>query len=97
VPKFEIGYWCRTKFEGRGYITDAVNGILRFGFEVMNARRIEIRSDARNAHSLRVAERVGLVREGVLRNDGIGTDGTLRDRVIFALTDADWQRRKTVR
>jgi RimJ/RimL family protein N-acetyltransferase len=94
VPKFEIGYWCRTKFEGQGYITEAVNGILRFGFEVVHARRIEVRSDVLNERSLRVAERVGLIRESLMRNDGLGTDGTLRDRVIFALTDADWHRAK---
>src|SRR6266849_11022219 len=42
VPSFEIGYWCRKRFEGQGYITEAVNGITRFAFEVLKAERIAI-------------------------------------------------------
>ena len=40
VPKFEIGYWARTSHAGRGYITEAVNGITRFAFEQLGARRV---------------------------------------------------------
>ena len=39
VPKFEIGYWCRTRFTGRGYITEAVLGITAFAFDTLGARR----------------------------------------------------------
>src|SRR5262249_5199301 len=30
VPKFEIGYWCRTSLVGRGYVTEAVAELVRF-------------------------------------------------------------------
>jgi RimJ/RimL family protein N-acetyltransferase len=86
VPKFEIGYWCRRRFAGQGYITEAVTGILKFGFETMGAKRIEIRCDPANVRSIRVAERVGMIREAVLRNDRTGTDGAVRDTVVFAMT-----------
>jgi RimJ/RimL family protein N-acetyltransferase len=33
VPKFEIGYWCRTRFSGKGYVTEAVRGISAFALE----------------------------------------------------------------
>jgi RimJ/RimL family protein N-acetyltransferase len=92
VPRFEIGYWCRRQFERQGYVTEAVEGILRFGFETMKAKRIEVRCDSRNQRSIRVAERVGLKHEGVQRNFGLSTDGQqLRDLITFALTDADWR------
>jgi RimJ/RimL family protein N-acetyltransferase len=90
IPKFEIGYWCRKQFQGQGYITEAVNGILRFGFETIGAKRIEICSDSTNHRSLVVAERVGMKKEGELRNHLLGTDGTPRNLVVFALTHADW-------
>lgn len=90
VPKFEIGYWCRKRFLGQGYITEAVRGILRFGFETVGAKRIEIRCDSTNERSIRVAERVGMKREGELANDGVGMDGSLRNRAVYGLTDADW-------
>jgi RimJ/RimL family protein N-acetyltransferase len=90
VPKFEIGYWCRTRFAGQGYITEAVRGILRFGFETVGAKRIEIRCDSTNGRSIRVAERAGMKREGELANDHMGMDGTIRNMVVFGLTDGDW-------
>ena len=51
VPRFEIGYWCRKRFQGQGFITEAVAAILQFGFQILKARRIEIRCDSRNLRS----------------------------------------------
>ncbi|HZL35791.1 MAG TPA: GNAT family N-acetyltransferase [Tepidisphaeraceae bacterium] len=96
IPKFEIGYWCRTRFEGQGYITEAVNGITQFGFDVMGAKRIEIRCDTTNSRSIKVAERVGMRREGEFMSDGLGMDGTLRDMVLFALTQKDWRAKSPI-
>lgn len=91
VPSFEIGYWCRTRFEGQGYISEAVRAITRFAFEELHANRVEIRCDSRNARSRRVAERVGYRLEGVLRNAGIDVDGGLEDTLLFALIPAEYQ------
>ena len=95
VPKFEIGYWCRKRFLGEGYITEAVRGILRFGFETVGAKRIEVRCDSTNERSIRVAERARMKREGELANDSVGMDGSLRNRVVFGMTDQDWQQTLT--
>ena len=89
VPKFEIGYWCRTGFTGRGYITEAVLSITAFAFEALGAKRVEIRCDSRNLPSVRVAERAGFRLEGELRNNEVGTDGEPRDILIYARTPAD--------
>jgi RimJ/RimL family protein N-acetyltransferase len=86
VPKFEIGYWCRTSFTGRGYITEAVLGITEFAFDTLGAGRVEIRCDSRNHPSARVAERAGFHLEGELHNNEVGTDGELRNTLIYALT-----------
>ena len=86
VPKFEIGYWCRTGFTGRGYMTEAVLGITAFAFDVLGARRVEIRCDSRNLPSAKVAERAGFLLEGELRNNEVGTDGEPRDILIYAMT-----------
>lgn len=90
VPRFEIGYWCRTCFQGRGYITEAVLGMTRFAFEELGAQKIEIRCDVRNERSRRVAERAGYRLEGELRNDDLGMDGSLRDTLIFGLISEDF-------
>jgi RimJ/RimL family protein N-acetyltransferase len=86
VPKFEIGYWCRTGFTGRGYITEAVLGITAFTFDTLGARRVEIRCDSSNFASARVAERAGFRLEGTLHNNEVANDGSARDTMIFALT-----------
>ncbi len=89
VPKFEIGYWCRKRFEGQGYITEAVIAITRFAFDVLKAERVEIRCDALNVRSVAVAKRAGYQLEGTLRHDSRGTNGELRDTLVFAKIRAD--------
>lgn len=84
VPRFEIGYWIRTGFEGKGYVTEAVNGITQFAFDVLHANRVEIKMDDRNRRSWRVAEQCGFELEGILRNDKIGIDGSLRDTRVYS-------------
>jgi RimJ/RimL family protein N-acetyltransferase len=89
VPSFEIGYWCRARFEGQGYITEAVRAISRFIFEEFDARRIEIRCDARNERSARVAQRVGYQLEGRFHNHRIDTSGQLQDSLVFAVVSQE--------
>ncbi len=83
--KFEIGYWCRSRFEGKGYITEAVRGITRFDFETLGARRLVLECDARNVRSRRVAERVGFHLDGERRNDRNGPNGDSRSVLAFSL------------
>jgi RimJ/RimL family protein N-acetyltransferase len=85
VPRFEIGYWCRTRFQRQGYITEAVRAIAGFGFETFDAKRIEIRCDARNERSRRVAERAGFRLEAKLVNECRALDGSLRTTMVYAL------------
>jgi len=88
VPKLEIGYWIRKSCAGRGYITEAVGAITRFALEDLGANRVEIRTSAKNLGSRRVAERLGFLLEGILRNDCRNTDGTLRDTCVYSMIKA---------
>jgi RimJ/RimL family protein N-acetyltransferase len=92
LPRFEIGYWCRRRFQRRGYITEALRAILQFGFETLAAKRIQICCDKLNLPSLRVVERAGLRREGEFAN--FFSYPEPRTAVIFAWTDADWTQRR---
>jgi RimJ/RimL family protein N-acetyltransferase len=96
VPMFEIGYWCRKRFEGQGYITEATQAITHFGFETLKAERIIIRCDSRNERSVAVARRCGYTLEGLMRRDSRGVDGDLRDTMVFALVREEWETRKRV-
>ncbi len=52
---------------GRGYGTDAIRVILRYAFEVLKLRRVELITDVDNERGIRAYEKCGFVREGVLR------------------------------
>ncbi|MCY0874862.1 MAG: GNAT family N-acetyltransferase [Firmicutes bacterium] len=84
IRRFEIGYWIRTSYGGRGLMTEAVAAITRMAEEALKANRIEIRCDARNLRSARIAQRVGFTLEGVLRANERDVEGQLRDTMVFA-------------
>jgi RimJ/RimL family protein N-acetyltransferase len=87
VPRFEIGYWCRTSLVDKGYIGEAVEAITRFAFENLHAAQVEIRTDIQNTRSLRVAERLGFRLEGIMRRDTRTPQGALRDTRLYSMLD----------
>lgn len=95
IPSFEIGYWLRQSAEGHGYMSEAVRLITAFLFDKLKAERVFIRCDARNARSRAVAERLGFPFEGCNRRDEIGTDGTIRDSLVYAMIPDDFARVRT--
>lgn len=85
IPKFEIGYWLRTSHAGKGFCTEAVNGLVQLAKAELHAKRLEIRSQPANARSRAVAERCGFVLDGVLSSSLLGADGALCDSCMYAL------------
>jgi RimJ/RimL family protein N-acetyltransferase len=86
VPKFEIGYWCRTQYLGNGYIKEAVHRIATFAFETLGARRVEIKVDEKNVRSWNVPEKLGFKHEGTIKNDALDCQGNLRHTKIYGIT-----------
>jgi len=85
VPKFEIGYWINSRFRKKGYMKEAVEGIVNFSLEELGAKRLEIRCDPRNTRSRAIPEKLGFKLEAILENDKVSVDGaTLRDTCIYA-------------
>ncbi len=90
VPKFEIGYWVDTRHRGKGYTTEVVEGITKFAFKELKARRLEIRCDSKNLKSRAIPERLGYILEGILRNDELSLDGKeLTDTCVFSRISLD--------
>jgi len=63
-----LGYWVRTDRTGLGVAVAAAKLLAKWGFEVLGLKRIEITVAVENVRSLRVAEKAGAKREGILRN-----------------------------
>ncbi len=91
VPKFEIGYWLRTRFAGQGYMTEAVRGITAFAFDSLGAWRVEIRCDSQNRRSARVAQRAGFCLEGELRNAEVGPGEEPRHTLVFSMIPEEYE------
>jgi RimJ/RimL family protein N-acetyltransferase len=89
---FEIGYWLRASAEGHGYMAEAVRLLADFLFNGLDAQRVEIRCDARNARSAAVAQRLGFIQEAKLRNARLDASGSPVDTLVFSLipTDPRW-------
>jgi RimJ/RimL family protein N-acetyltransferase len=64
--------------------------LLRHCFETLGCIRVQLKTDARNLNSQRAIQRIGGVREGVLRNHMIVRDGYIRDSVYFSILDREW-------
>jgi RimJ/RimL family protein N-acetyltransferase len=64
----EIGYWVRREARGRGLTARAASLIARWAFDELGCERLQLRADELNVPSLRVAEKAGFHREGVLRS-----------------------------
>ncbi len=84
-----LGYWVRTSASGKGIATKAARLVARFGFEQLGLRRIEIHAAVGNLASQRVAEKIGAVREGVLR-ERLLIRGGPQDSVLFSLLPEDF-------
>lgn len=84
LGRFEIGYWRRAGWEGRGFVTEAVAALTRLAFDALAARRVEIRMDDNNVRSQKVAERAGFTLEAVLRFDSVSPQGEPRSTRVYA-------------
>ena len=91
MRSFEIGYWTRKSFMGKGYAQEFANAITRFGFLQLKANRVEIRCNAKNETSITVIKKLGFELEGRLRNsDWQVTDEVgCRDTLVFSRVNID--------
>lgn len=88
----EIGYWIRSGFEGRGFVTRAVRALIDIGFDELGLHRIVIRAGEGNARSRAIPERLGFTQEGVAREEGRGSGG-FYDLVVYGLLPHEWRAR----
>lgn len=86
----EIGYHLRSDLKGRGYMTEAVEAVLRYAFEVEDLHRIELHAAVGNEGSMRVAEKTGFTRTGIARMADPTPEGW-RDLIIFDLLASEFR------
>ena len=84
----ELGYWIGVPYWGRGYATEAVAAVIRFGFDTLGLNRIHARHFTRNPASGRVMQKAGLTFEGIERQH-ILKDGEFLDLSCYAILRSD--------
>lgn len=85
----EIGYCLASSAWGQGYMEEALRALVDYGFGSLGLNRIEADIDPRNEASARSLERLGFVREGLLRQRWI-VDGLVSDSALYGLLAQDW-------
>lgn len=89
----ELGYVLGRAHWGHGYMAEALEALLDCAFGPLGLRRLEAEIDPRNTASLRLIERLGFTREGLLRQRWVAK-GQSVDVVIHGLLRDEWHARR---
>lgn len=84
------GTWYGLEFQRTAVNTESKYLLLRHAFETLGAIRVQFKTDLRNERSQRAIERLGAVKEGILRNHMILPDGRIRHSVFYSIVDSEW-------
>lgn len=92
-----VNYSCEigSTFYGKKFQRTHVNTIckyllLAYCFENLGMIRVQFKTDELNISSARAIERIGGKKEGVLRNERIRSNGTVRNAVVYSIIDTEW-------
>jgi RimJ/RimL family protein N-acetyltransferase len=84
------GTWYGVAYQRTGVNTECKFLLLQHAFEVLGCLRVQLKTDLRNERSQRAIERIGAVREGVLRDHMVLPDGTVRSSVYYSILAVEW-------
>lgn len=85
----DLGYALSRAFWGQGMMTEAVQAVMRFGFEQMLLNRIQAMCLPNNIASFRVMEKTGMHYEGLLREHSV-IKGVHQSLLLYAVVRTDW-------
>ena len=93
----QVNHTCEigSTFYGDKYQRTHVNTtckylLLKHCFEELGMIRVQFQTDELNVTSQRAIERIGGVKEGVLRNERIRSNGTVRNAVVYSIIESEW-------
>lgn len=85
-----MGYCLDESAWGQGFATEAADALLQWAFDTLDLNRVQSEADTRNTASVRVLEKLGFVREGMLREDCI-VNGEVSDSWVYGLLRREWK------
>ncbi len=90
----ELSFWMGKAWWGQGYMTEAAQVVLDYGFHQLELHRIYAYHMQRNPASGRVLHKLGMAQEGVLRQR-VRKWGVFEDVVLCAVLRQDWKDDRT--
>ena len=87
----EIGFELSKEQWGKGIASEAVEAIINYGYKHMNFQRIEALIEPPNLSSQKLVEKLGFIREGLLRNYEF-TSGKFDDLYMYSLLKQDFDK-----
>jgi len=84
------GTWYGLDFQRTAVNTECKYLLLTHAFESLECIRVQIKTDSLNMRSQKAIERIGAVKEGVLRNHMILPNGRIRHSVFYSILDTEW-------
>jgi len=84
------GTWYGPEFQRTVVNTECKYLLLSHAFETLGCIRVQLKTDLRNERSQKAIERIGAVKEGVLRNHMILPNGHYRHSVYYSILDTEW-------
>ncbi len=87
----EVAYIVNPDYGRKGIATDVSKMLIDFGFKELNLHRIYATCDPRNIGSLKVLKKVGMVKEGRIREDLLIKEGW-RDSLLYSVLQYEWKK-----
>ncbi|MBB4685766.1 GNAT family N-acetyltransferase [Amycolatopsis jiangsuensis] len=92
----ELGCWLEPSAVGRGLVTRAARVLIEWAVEQHGIHRLEWRASPQNTASTSVARRLGMQREGLLREHYLHR-GKRHDAEVWSLLAPEWRRQSSTR
>jgi len=89
LDRGELGYWLAPSHQKQGFMTEAVNAVVRYGFETIGLHKIMVTCFADNVASRRVIEKSAFRWVGRSEDD-VWRDGKWHAHLIYELTAPEW-------
>lgn len=89
--KVEIGStWLAQSYQGTRVNPEAKLLMLGYAFEALNCNAVELRTHEKNLQSRAAIEKLGAKLDGILRNDMVMANGTIRNTAVYSITKDEW-------
>jgi RimJ/RimL family protein N-acetyltransferase len=93
--RLSIGYtWYTPQVWGQVHNKECKLLLLQYAFETLQYQRVEFEVAHQNVRSQKAVEKIGGIKEGMLRKHGLHADGTMRHTYVFSIVDDEWPEKK---